>query len=147
LTEDTSGVHIWLIMIKAFHALGAVLLRELEGAGIGHSDFRVLEVLLHKGAMPVNTIGPKVLLTPGSISTAVERLHRKGLVSRINCPEDRRVHTVDLTPEGRALISRVFAEHSRLLEDLAGVLAPAEREALVRGLKKLGKNAAQRLIT
>jgi hypothetical protein len=26
-------------------------------------------------------------------------------------------------------------------------LAPAEREALVRGLKKLGKNAAQRLIT
>jgi hypothetical protein len=27
---------------------------------LGDSDFRVLEVLLHKGPLPVNSIGPKV---------------------------------------------------------------------------------------
>jgi hypothetical protein len=38
---------------------------------LGDSDFRVLEALLHKGPLPVNTLGPKVWLTPGSISVAV----------------------------------------------------------------------------
>jgi hypothetical protein len=39
--------------------------------GLGESDFRVLEVLLHKGPMPVNAIGPKVYLNPGSVSVGV----------------------------------------------------------------------------
>jgi MarR family transcriptional regulator, 2-MHQ and catechol-resistance regulon repressor len=69
---------------------------DLEKSGLGDSDFRVLEVLLHKGPLPVNVIGPKVNLTPGSISVAVERLVAKGLVSRIECSEDRRVRFVDL---------------------------------------------------
>jgi MarR family 2-MHQ and catechol resistance regulon transcriptional repressor len=42
---------------------------------LGESDFRVLEVLLHKGPMPVNAIGPKVYLNLGSVSVAVDRLY------------------------------------------------------------------------
>jgi MarR family len=53
----------------------------------------VLEALLHKGPLPVNTIGPKVHRTPGSISVAVDRLLEKGLVSRAESSEDRRVGT------------------------------------------------------
>jgi hypothetical protein len=41
---------------------------------LGDSDFRVLEVLLHKGPLPVNTIGPIVDLTPGSISSGIPAL-------------------------------------------------------------------------
>lgn len=37
-------------------------------------DFRVLAVLLNKGPLRANTIGPKVHLTPGSISVAVRCL-------------------------------------------------------------------------
>jgi MarR family 2-MHQ and catechol resistance regulon transcriptional repressor len=108
---------------------------------LGDSDFRVLEVLLHKGAMPVNMIGPKVNLTPGSISTAVERLHSRGLVSRVEDREDRRVRVVDLTAEGRALIETVFNEHAVLLEEAASVLSPDERTNLEALLKKIGRNA------
>jgi len=36
------------------------LYRGIEETGISDRDFRVLEVLLHKGPLPVNTIGPKV---------------------------------------------------------------------------------------
>jgi MarR family 2-MHQ and catechol resistance regulon transcriptional repressor len=145
--QDTSGVHIWLVMIKAFFSLRANVEKSMRGCALGESDFRVLEVLLHKGAMPVNTIGPKVFLTTGSISTAVDRLHKKGLVSRTASDTDRRVHVVDLTPKGRALIARVFAAHAARMEELAQVLTPAERLRLIRSLKKLGKNAAERLIT
>src|SRR5712675_1160778 len=138
--QDTSGVHVWLVLAKAFRALSdhASQSLNLSGAGLGDSDFRVLEVLLHKGPLPVNTIGPKVWLTPGSISVAVDRLERKGLVKRKNT-DDRRVRRVELTAKGRVLVTKHFREHVAAMEDVAAVLSKKERLILLRLLKKLGK--------
>lgn len=138
-----SGVHIWLVLMKAFHSLSAYSSRDWRGSGLGDSEFRVLEVLLHKGPLPVNVIGPKVYLTPGSISLAIDRLHAKGLVSRIESEADRRVRLIDLTAQGRALIERVFNAHAGSMEELAQVLNETERTHLVEALKKLGKHAAE----
>ena len=79
---STEAVHTWLIWLKATQAIDKYAAIEIREAGLGDSDFRVLEVLLHKGPLPVNTIGPTVNLTTGSISVAVDRLHRRGLVNR-----------------------------------------------------------------
>src|SRR5437867_613197 len=145
IMQDTSGVHVWLVLAKAFHAIAACARESLDESrtGLGDSDFRVLEALLHKGPLPVNTIGPKVWLTPGSISVAVDRLVKKGLVSRKDHPDDRRVRRVELTPKGRALISRGFGEHAAAMENVANVLSKNERLTLLRLLKKLGKHAAE----
>jgi len=101
-----------------------------------------VEALLHKGPLPVNTIGPKVWLTPGSISVAVDRLVRKGLVVRKEQRGDRRVRRVELTRKGRALIAATFREHAAAMGKVIGVLSKKERTALLRLLKKLGKHAA-----
>jgi MarR family 2-MHQ and catechol resistance regulon transcriptional repressor len=142
--QDTSGVHIWLVLAKAFHALGARAEESLNlsQAGLGESDFRVLEVLLHKGSLPVNTIGPKVWLTPGSISVAVDRLEKKGLVKR-KTTDDRRVRLVELTVKGRAIITKTFQEHAAAMEEPARVLSKEERLILLRLLKKLGKGGEE----
>jgi MarR family 2-MHQ and catechol resistance regulon transcriptional repressor len=129
--------------MKAFQALFPHAAESIKRTELGDSDFRVLEVLLHKGPLPVNTIGPKVWLTPGSISVAVDRLVEKGLVSRKDHPDDRRVRRVELTAKGRALITRGFREHSSAMETAVGVLSKNERLTLLRLLKKLGKHAAQ----
>jgi len=99
--QDTSGVHVWLVLMKAYHALAARAEESLDlsETGLGDSDFRVLEALLNKGPLPVNTIGPKVWLTPGSISVAVDRLEKKKLVKR-RTTADRRVRLVELTAKG-----------------------------------------------
>jgi MarR family 2-MHQ and catechol resistance regulon transcriptional repressor len=138
--QDASGVHVWLVLAKAFRALAAAAGESLHlsQAGLGDSDFRVLEALLHKGPLPVNTIGPKVWLTPGSISVAVDRLERKGLVSR-KTTDDRRVRRVELTSRGRALITRIFRGHAEAMEARVTVLSRAERLDVLRLLKKLGK--------
>jgi MarR family transcriptional regulator, 2-MHQ and catechol-resistance regulon repressor len=141
--EDSTGVHVWLVFMKAFQALFPHAAQSIERTELGDSDFRVLEALLHKGPLPVNTIGPKVWLTPGSISVAVDRLVKKGLVSRKDHPDDRRVRRVELTPKGRALITRGFGEHAAAMEDVADVLSKSERLTLLRLLKKLGKHAAE----
>jgi MarR family 2-MHQ and catechol resistance regulon transcriptional repressor len=138
--QDTSGVHIWLVFMKAFHALAAHAEESLNlsRSGLGNSDFRVLEVLLHKGPLPVNTIGPKVWLTPGSISIAVDRLEKKALVKR-KSTDDRRVRLVELTAKGRALITKISREHAAAMEEASVVLSKEERLILLRLLKKLGK--------
>ena len=138
--QDTSGVHVWLVPAKAFHSLAARARESLDESriGLGDSDLRVLEALLHKGPLPVNTIGPKVWLTPGSISIAVDRLEGKGLVKRKNT-DDRRVRLVELTAKGRALITEIFRDHTAAMERAASVLSKDERLALLSLLEKLGK--------
>ena len=102
MTRGFQGTdHVWLVMMKAMRALTRYATAGIEETGLGLSDFGVLELLLNKGPLPVNTIGPIVDLTPGSISIAVERLVAKGLVSRVESAEDRRVRIVALTPRGK----------------------------------------------
>src|SRR6266404_150932 len=121
--QDSAGVHVWLVFMKAFQALLPHAAASIKRTELGDSDFRVLEALLNKGPLPVNTIGPKVWLTPGSISVAVDRLVKKGLVSRKGQAGDRRVRQVELTARGRALIKRGFGEHAAAMENIIGVLS------------------------
>src|SRR5437867_11296509 len=107
------------------------------------SDFAVLEALLHKGPLPINEIGKKVLLTSGSITVAVDRLETKGLVERRAHGTDRRAKIVHLTKEGRKLITCAYADHAADMERLAlASLTRAERETLIGLLKKFGYKAA-----
>jgi len=108
----SEALHCWLVWRKADEAARDYLYRGIEDMGISDTDFRVLEALLHKGPLPVNTIGPKVHLTPGSISVAVDRLLEKGLVTRVESPHDRRVRMVALAKTGKDLIVPIFRKHS-----------------------------------
>src|SRR6201998_2102941 len=134
-------VHCWLVLGKAFHAAAKYLYAGLEETGIDDTDFRILEVLLNKGPLPVNTIGPKVNLTPGSISTAVDRLVDRDLVSRVESPEDRRVRVVSLTPKGKELIAPIFRKHAAEIRKVFADASPKELHALETTLKKIGKRA------
>jgi MarR family transcriptional regulator, 2-MHQ and catechol-resistance regulon repressor len=134
--------HVWLVMIKAMRALTRYAAAGIEDTGLGDSDFRVLEVLLHKGPLPVNTIGPIVDLTPGSISIAVDRLFEKHLVSRVESAEDRRVRIVALTPRGKDLIVPAFRKHTGQMKRVFSELSTEELHGLEAALKKIGKRAA-----
>ena len=56
--------HVWLVMMKAMRALTRYAAAGIEETGLGLSDFGVLEALLHKGPLPVNTIGPRMASPP-----------------------------------------------------------------------------------
>ena len=135
--------HVWLVMMRAMRALTRYAAAGIEETGLGLSDFGVLEILLNKGPLPVNAIGPIVDLTPGSISVAVDRLFAKGLVTRVESTEDRRVRIVALTPRGRDLIRSAFREHSGQMKRVFSELSLEELRGLEVTLKKVGKRAAE----
>jgi MarR family 2-MHQ and catechol resistance regulon transcriptional repressor len=130
------------VLSRAANAVEARANRHIDSFGFCASDFGILECLLHKGALPVNAIGRKILLTSGSITSAIDRLEKKGLVARAFDPEDRRARIVDLTDTGRAFIKDAFAAHEIEIERAVAILSASERKTLIGLLKKLGYHAA-----
>ena len=138
-----TGVHVFLVLWKAARAVQVYAEKSIQELEIGSSDFAVLEALLHKGPLPVNEIGKKVLLTSGSITAAVDRLQQRELVERRAHRTDRRARVVHLTKQGRKVIERAYAQHATDMEQLATEsLTANERTALIRLLKKIGYMAA-----
>jgi len=135
----TSGIHLWLILMKAYRTLFEISAADIARSGLCFSDFAILEILLNKGPMPVNAVGDKAFLTSGSSTAAIDRLARRGLVRRASVKNDRRARVVHLTSDGKKLIAAIFSEHTQVMERAAHALSHAERSSLTTLLKKLGK--------
>jgi MarR family 2-MHQ and catechol resistance regulon transcriptional repressor len=131
--------------MKAHRSLVRHAERSIVSLDMCISDFGVLEVLLHKGPQSVSAIGRRVDLTSGSITTAIDRLEKRGLVARVAHVSDRRARVVHLTREGKALITQVFATHKDAMDRAADGLSKAERGTLIELLKKLGTTAERQL--
>jgi MarR family transcriptional regulator, 2-MHQ and catechol-resistance regulon repressor len=139
--KTPEAIHTWLIMLKVLQAIRHFALPPILEKGLGDSDFRILDVLLHKRPMPVNALGPKVNLNPGSVSVAVDRLYKKGLISRVESESDRRVRTVSLTDKGRRVIVPIFRQHAALIKRAFQDVSPEERRQLEEALKRIGRRA------
>jgi MarR family transcriptional regulator, 2-MHQ and catechol-resistance regulon repressor len=142
---NSSGAHLWLVLMKAHRMLARHAQLSIAEHGIGLSDFTILEALLHKGPLLISELGRVVQLTSGAMTSAVDRLESQRLVERSRGATDRRARIVTLTREGRALITRIFGQHSANLDAASSGLAAAERQTLIALLKKLGKSAEQKL--
>ena len=142
---ETSAIHTWLVLMKAHRTLARHATRSIEAADMCFSDFAILEALLHKGPQAVSELGRRIDLTSGSMTTAVDRLERRQLVKRADHATDRRTWVVHLTPEGEALIRKVFARHEDAMERAMRGLSKTERATLADLLKRLGTSAEDQL--
>ncbi len=82
-----------------------------------------------------------MMLTSGSITTAVDRAEKKGLVNRKRDPKDKRVVIVSLTPAGRKCIDSAFEAHAANLERLFSVFTREEKVEFARLTRKIGRSA------
>jgi MarR family 2-MHQ and catechol resistance regulon transcriptional repressor len=113
--------------------------------GLCLTDFAALEALLHKGPLTITEIQEKVRLASGSMTAAVDRLEKLGVVVRKSSPSDRRARVVELTAKGKKLAASSFDRHAKDLEALMAPLSEKEKEQLYRSLKRLGLLAAEKL--
>src|SRR5207253_5408153 len=79
---DQSAIHTWLVLMKAHRTLSRHATRSIEAADMCLSDFAILEALLHKGPQPVRELARRIDLTSGSMTTAIDRLETRYLVTR-----------------------------------------------------------------
>ena len=133
---------LWLVLARCHRALNQLAERSIEEAGLCLTDFAALEALLHKGPLTITEIHSKVPLALGSMTAAVDRLEKKGLIIRTSARDDRRAKVLKLTSEGRRVVEAAFSRHAAELEAAMVVLNASEKRQLHRMLKKLGLFAA-----
>lgn len=137
------AARLWLVLSRCYRAVSQIAESSVAEAGLGLSDFAALEALLHRGPLTITEIQAKVLLASGSMTAAVDRLERKGLLTRKATPSDRRAKLLELTPEGKRVVEAAFRRHAVELEAAMTNLNSAEKRQLYGLLKKLGLFAAQ----
>jgi MarR family 2-MHQ and catechol resistance regulon transcriptional repressor len=136
---------LWMVMTRSHRALSLLAEQSIAKAGLCLTDFAALEALLHKGPLTISEIQDKVLLASGSMTAAIDRLEKLGLVVRRSSPSDRRARIVELTREGKRVAALCFQKHAKDLEALMSVLSEKEKGQVYGSLKKLGLLAAEKL--
>jgi MarR family transcriptional regulator, 2-MHQ and catechol-resistance regulon repressor len=145
VTDRELSLKLWVVLARAYRAVARQLRRDIERHGLVVSEFGTLEVLYHKGDLPVGDVSERVLLTSGSMTHVVDKLERRGLLVRRRCPEDQRITYLAITPAGRALMAAMFPAHAEAIRRATAGLGPDEKRMLVSLLKRLGLAAADRL--
>jgi MarR family transcriptional regulator, 2-MHQ and catechol-resistance regulon repressor len=141
-SEFVDAPRLVTVLARCSRAVSQIGERSVQEAGLCLTDFAALEALLHKGPLTITEIQAKVLLASGSMTAAVDRLEKKGLVVRTSAPSDRRARVLELTPEGRRVVETAFNRHAAELEAGMAVLNQSEKRQLHDLLRKLGLFAA-----
>src|SRR6266478_7298128 len=110
-SDRITAPRLWLVIAKSYRALSLLAEQSISNTGLCLTDFAALEALLHKGPLTISEIQDKILLASGSMTAAVDRLEKLGLVVRKPSPDDRRARLLELTPEGKRLAVSSFAKH------------------------------------
>jgi MarR family 2-MHQ and catechol resistance regulon transcriptional repressor len=145
MIDRMKAPRLWLVIAKSYRALSLLAEQSIANTGLCLTDFAALEALLHKGPLTISEIQDKVRLASGSMTAAVDRLEKLGLVVRKSSPSDRRARVVELTVQGKRLAASCFERHAKDLEALMSALSEREMEQLHRSVKKLGLLAAEKL--
>lgn len=142
-SAELEAPHLWIVLTRCHRALSQIAEHSIIETRLGPSDFAALEALLHKGPLTITQIQAKVLLASGSMTAAVDRLERKGLVMRRATTSDRRARVLELTSKGKRVVETAFRSHAVELEAAMAILNSAEKRRLYGLLKKLGLFAAE----
>ena len=148
--DRAATLQLVIALGRALQALEGSVRPHLTQSGLSLTEFAVLEVLYHKGALRLGEIRDRILVTGASTTYVVKKLEERGLMRRRACAEDSRVVFGELTAKGRALIDDVFPAHvERLQEAMAGLSVSQKREAgrLLRTLSQHARRTTGERIT
>ncbi len=138
--------------IAEFHeASGAVDDAASHVFGLNRTDLRCMSLLFNRGPMTAGQLAEATDLSPGAMTTVLDRLERAGLAHRLADPEDRRRVLVDITPDARdhgerlygpirdggvAMLQRYTEEELRLIRDFvrAGIELQERNAVRIRAL-------------
>lgn len=137
--DDTLSLKLIVVLSKAYKSVMDKAARDIKNYGLSPSEFGILEVLYTKGKIPIQKIGEKILITSGTMTYNLDKLEKRGLVTRIPCQEDRRVVFADLTAAGKELLERIFPQHAANMNQIMTGLTPAQKQETIELLKLLGK--------
>ena len=142
--QRDTALDLFIVLSRAYNWVNAHAIRDIRCHGLNPTEFGILEALYHKGPLPLQQIGEKVLISSGNITYAVDKLEQKQLLVRKPSAHDRRVIFAELTPQGQELLATLFPQHAEVIRAAVSGLSPEEQILAIQLLKKLGLAAQDR---
>ena len=115
------------------------LVNYLHDFDLTFNQFKVLEVLYHRGDLNIGSITKLTMSTPGNITVVVKNLKRDGWITTIADPSDKLASILTITPKGVEVIEKVFPNHANNLHLSLEVLSDDELDTLYDLLNKVYK--------
>ena len=116
-------------------ATSAAMCCEHEGEEITPSLMQCMEYVYLRGASGMREIASGLGISLSAVSQLVDRLVRKGLMTRQENELDRRLARVGLTESGNVLVSRMRRRRSGWFESIVSAMPETERRAFVQGME------------
>ena len=129
----------WMQVFRSFTKISNKEVVYINENDLTMNQFKVLEVLYHRGDLNVGSITKLTMSTPGNITVVIKNLKRDGLISSIQDPNDKRASLLSISQEGRKIISGMFGQHAKNLTSYFDVLDDEELDTLFELLRKLQK--------
>lgn len=140
---EEHSLELFTVLSRAYNWISAHTARDIRRYGLNPTEFGILELLYHKGPLPLQQIGEKILISSGNITYCIDKLASKQLLVRKPASRDRRVTFAELTPRGRRLLDEIFPQHEQALRKAMHGLNAQEQAQAICLLKKLGLAARE----
>jgi DNA-binding MarR family transcriptional regulator len=123
----------WQILLNRANAL-------LRPLGLTFARYQVLGLLRSSRPLSLGQVGTSLWVTPGTVTSSVDRLEASGLIRRFPHPSDGRTVLAEITPAGRRLFDKaVKTLNKKLFSTLP--LSPAESAQLISLISKIRAEA------
>jgi DNA-binding MarR family transcriptional regulator len=115
--------------------------REGFGTSVTHGQFRVLRTLDNADQpLRLSELAARLGIVPRSATSVVDDLEAAGLVERQPDPNDRRATLVDLTPDGRQILTTLRKNRREVMLTQLSRLTPADQQTLIHLLQRLAED-------
>lgn len=129
----------YLALLRTADDSRRFIARVLEPAGVTLQQYNVLRILRGAGAegLPTLAIGERMLERTPGVTRLIDRMVKKGWVTRSRCTEDRRRVWCKITSSGLALLDRLEAPVKAVDDSFREVLDEHELDALIGYLDRV----------
>ena len=137
-----AGMAVLTSVMRVQQVLIARVDEVLRPFGLTLARYEVLMLLVfsRSGALPMGKVGERLQVHPASVTNAMDRLERQGLVERRSDPNDGRRLLANITTEGRTAARKATAAlNANVFSQVE--LEPAELSELFGLLRKLRHSA------
>jgi DNA-binding MarR family transcriptional regulator len=118
--------------------------------GVNRTDGRCLDMIDQRPGITAGELAAAVGLSPGAVTTALDRLEGRGFVERARDPADRRRVTLKITPEAGRLAWEAYGPLGEMGGPYLQELSDEELEAVIRFLRagtEVNQRRADELLT
>ncbi len=137
--KTDQAMKTWVQIVKTYNRFATQEIKYFSENNLTFIQFKVLEVLYHRGDLSIGAITKFTMSTPGNITVVVKNLKRDGWITSLPNPEDKRASILSISQKGKDKMKSLFPQHAKNIHDYMDVLDEEELDTLYSLLRKVYK--------